>query len=60
MSTTLLLVFELIGAVVCIALWRLVGESAAVIGGAVTVIVLRLPAAHFHRSLPKAEPDPES
>jgi len=46
---------SLIGAVVCVALWRLVGESAGVIGGAVTVVVLRLLAARFHWSLPKAD-----
>lgn len=51
---------SLIGAVVCIVLWRTVDEAAAVIGGAVTVVVLRLLAAHFHWSLPKAEADPQS
>lgn len=46
---------SLIGAAVCVALWRFFGESVAVIGGAATVVVLRLLAARFHWSLPKAK-----
>ncbi|MBR5310298.1 MAG: TRIC cation channel family protein [Oscillospiraceae bacterium] len=46
---------SIIGAVVCIILWNFFGQSAAIIGGAGTVLLLRLMAAHFHWSLPKAK-----
>ena len=46
---------SIIGAVVCILLWKFVGQSVAILGGAATVIVLRLLAAHYRWSLPKAE-----
>lgn len=46
---------SLIGAVFCIILWQLVGQSVAILGGAVIIIILRLLAAHFRWSLPKAE-----
>ncbi len=45
------------GAVSCITLWHFLGEQIAVIGGAAVVLVLRLLAAHFHWSLPKANFD---
>lgn len=48
---------SLIGAVVCIALWHFVDHSLAVFGGAAAVIILRLLAARFHWSLPKAKID---
>lgn len=46
---------SIIGAVVCILLWKFIGQSVAILGGAATVIVLRLLAAHYRWSLPKAE-----
>ena len=46
---------SLIGAVVCILLWKFMGQSIAIIGGAAIIIILRLLAAHFRWSLPKAE-----
>lgn len=45
------------GAVACITLWHFLGEQVAVIGGAAVVLVLRLLAAHFRWSLPKANSD---
>lgn len=47
------------GAVTCIVLWRFLGEQIAVIGGAFVVLILRLLAAHFRWSLPKAKFDNE-
>jgi len=44
---------SLIGAVICIVLWQPLGESAAMISGAVSVVILRLLAARFRWSLPK-------
>lgn len=46
---------SLIGAVVCIALWRMAFPAIAIALGALVVFVLRILAAHFHWSLPKAE-----
>lgn len=46
---------SIIGAVICILLWNSFGQSAAVIGGASSVLMLRLLAAKYHWSLPKAE-----
>lgn len=46
---------SIIGAVICILLWNSFGQSAAVIGGASSVLILRLLAAKYHWSLPKAE-----
>lgn len=46
---------SLIGAVLCIALWQFTNPTVAMASGALVVIVLRLLAAHFHWSLPKAE-----
>lgn len=46
---------SIIGAVACILLWKYVGQSVAILGGATTVIILRLLAAHYRWSLPKAE-----
>ena len=45
---------SIIGAIVCIILWKYVGQSTAIISGATVIIVLRLLAAHFRWSLPKA------
>lgn len=46
---------SLIGAVVCIVLWYFLGSFAAIAGGTVVTIILRLLAARFHWSLPKSE-----
>ena len=46
---------SLIGAVICIILWNLFGQTIAIAGGAFVIIVLRLLAAHYRWSLPKAE-----
>jgi len=46
---------SLIGAVACIVLWKAIGQSAAIAGGSLVIIVLRLLAAHYRWSLPKAE-----
>ncbi len=42
------------GAVVCVILWRF-NSTAAIISGAVVVFVIRMLAAHFRWSLPKAD-----
>lgn len=46
---------SLIGAIVCIILWKILGQSIAIAGGALVIIILRLLAAHYRWSLPKAE-----
>lgn len=46
---------SLIGAGACIALWHLVGQTVAVVGGVVVVIVLRFLAARFRWGLPRAQ-----
>ena len=48
---------SLIGAVVFIILWNISGQSAAVFGCAFVVTALRLLAAKFRWSLPKAKED---
>ena len=48
---------SLIGALISIALWNFFGQSAAVIGCAFAVTALRLLAAKFRWSLPKAKED---
>ena len=45
---------SLIGAGVCIALWHFVGQTAAIVGGAAVIIVLRFLAARFRWKLPRA------
>ena len=45
---------SLVGAMLCVWLWPLVGEMAAVLVCCGTVTVIRLLAAHYHWSLPKA------
>ena len=45
---------SLAGAVLCALLWNVIGQPAAMIIGSTAVITLRLLAAHFHWSLPKA------
>ena len=44
----------ILGAAACVLLWPLVGEPAAVIACCAAVLVLRLLAAKYHWSLPKA------
>ncbi len=44
----------LIGAIVCVILWNIVGSLAAMLISASIIFVLRVLAAHFHWSLPKA------
>ncbi len=46
---------SIIGAVICILLWNIFGQSAAIFGGAFSVVVLRFLAAKYHWSLPKPE-----
>ena len=45
---------SLIGALLCALLWPWAGEVAAMLGGAAAVIALRLLAAHYRWSLPRA------
>ncbi len=45
---------SVVGAFLCALLWRYLGELAAMIAGAGTVIILRILAAVFHWNLPKA------
>lgn len=47
---------SLIGSIACTLLWSLLGETGAMIVGTVLVIVLRLLAARYRWSLPKAHP----
>ena len=42
------------GAGVCVVLWHAFGRTPAILAGFFTVVVIRLLAAHFHWSLPKA------
>lgn len=46
---------SLIGAAVCLLLWGWAGESVAMISGATVILILRLLAAHFRWSLPRAQ-----
>lgn len=46
---------SIIGAMVCCIMWHFTGEMIAMITGAAVIIVLRLLAAHFRWSLPKAK-----
>ncbi|MBE6885848.1 MAG: trimeric intracellular cation channel family protein [Ruminococcaceae bacterium] len=46
---------SLIGAAVCLILWGWAGESVAMISGATVILILRLLAAHFRWSLPRAQ-----
>ena len=48
---------SLFGAVLCALLWPYTGTLPAMAAGAVLVVVLRLAAAHFRWSLPKARPE---
>jgi uncharacterized membrane protein YeiH len=44
----------LIGAIVCVILWNIVGSLAAMLISASIIFILRVLAAHYHWSLPKA------
>lgn len=46
---------SLIGAFVCVGCWQFFGETWAMVSGATVILLLRLLAAHYHWSLPKAE-----
>lgn len=48
------------GAWICALLWSFAGESASMLIGALTIIVLRLLAARFHWSLPRAHDSEQS
>ena len=43
----------LIGALVCVFAWDIIGEANAMLAGTAVVVILRLLAAHFRWSLPK-------
>ncbi len=46
---------SLVGAVICVVLWGLIGGMWSMISGAASVVVLRTLAAHFRWNLPRAE-----
>lgn len=46
---------SLVGAVVCVAVWDLIGETVSMAIGALVILVLRLCAAKYHWNLPKPE-----
>ena len=45
---------SIVGAILCAALWVPLGATAAMILGASVILIVRLLAAHYHWSLPKA------
>ena len=45
----------IIGAWICVLLWPVIGGSASMFAGSAAVVILRLLAAHYRWSLPKAE-----
>ncbi len=45
---------SIIGALACATLWPLIGESASMMIGAILIVILRLLAANYRWSLPKA------
>ena len=45
---------SIIGAILCAALWQPLGGTAAMIIGASVILTVRLLAAHYHWSLPRA------
>lgn len=45
---------SLVGALLCVGLWNLIGQTGAMLCGTAMVVVLRFLAAHFRWSLPKA------
>ena len=46
---------SILGAILCVALWQPLGATAAMIIGASVILTVRLLAAHYHWSLPRAE-----
>ena len=46
---------SLAGCVVCVLLWNVAGEAAAMIAGAAVVLVIRFLSAHYRWSLPRAK-----
>lgn len=46
---------SILGAILCVALWQPLGATAAMILGAAVILTVRLLAAHYHWSLPRAE-----
>ena len=45
---------SMVGAILCAALWQPLGATAAMIIGASVILTVRLVAAHYHGSLPRA------
>ena len=45
---------SLAGAILCALLWNVIGSAAAMLTGCIAIIILRLCAAHYRWSLPKA------
>lgn len=45
----------LVGAILCVALWRPLGSLPSMLTGAGIIVVLRILAAHFHWSLPRIQ-----
>lgn len=46
---------SILGSILCVALWQPLGATAAMILGAAVILAVRLLAAHYHWSLPRAE-----
>ncbi len=46
---------SLVGAVLCISLWQVWGQTVSMLCGTAAILILRLLAAHFRWSLPKGE-----
>jgi uncharacterized membrane protein YeiH len=46
---------SIVGAIVCVMVWDLLGETVSMLIGAIVVLVIRLCAAKYHWNLPKPE-----
>lgn len=46
---------SILGAILCVVLWQPLGATTAMVLGAAVILAVRLLAAHYHWSLPKAE-----
>jgi uncharacterized membrane protein YeiH len=46
---------SIIGAILCVVLWQPLGATIAMVLGAAVILTVRLLAAHYHWSLPRAE-----
>ena len=46
---------SIIGAILCVVLWQPLGATTAMVLGAAVILAVRLLAAHYHWSLPRAE-----